>query len=110
MFQKHNPPPDEMKSQAYLVYSEWGPDSRIPRDERLAACFPSLPFENRAEWMATFDAVEKEIWAYAETGGPRLHPFDHFAKHMIERFPFMNNEALRRAGSLAMYYTVHEGY
>ena len=108
------PPPDvksdNTKSEAYLVYAEWGPDRRIPRDERLAACFPTLTDVERAEWMAIFDAVEREIWRYAETGNVRLHPFLRFAEHMRDRFPFMNDAALRKAWWLAGYYTWHEGY
>ncbi len=106
---QHDPTTDETKSEAYLVYSEWGPDLRIPRDERLAACFPALTAEERVEWMALFDAVEREIWRYAETGNVRLH-FPRFEKHMRECFPFMNDAVLKRAWWLVGYYTWHEGY
>ena len=110
VFQPPSSKSDKTQSKAYLVYAEWGPDSRIPRDERLAACFPNVTAEERTEWMALFDAVEQEIWHYAETGNARLHPFLRFAKHMLERFPFMNYAALRKAWGLAVYYTIHEGY
>ncbi len=110
VFQPPDVESDKTKSKAYLVYAEWGPDLRIPRDERLAACFPALSAVERVEWIALFDAVEQEIWRYAKTGDARLHPFLRFAKHMRVRFPFMNDAALRKAWWLTGYYTWHEGY
>ena len=110
VFQPPDVASDKTKSEAYLVYAEWGPDRRIPRDERLAAVFPAQTAEERVEWMALFDTIEQEIWRYAETGNARLHPFLRFAKHMRERFPFMNYAALQKAWGLAVYYTIHEGY
>lgn len=101
---------EPLKSRAYLIYTEWGPDRSIPRDERLAALFPDVDEATRAAWMADFDEVEREIWRFAETGGPRLHSLDDFKRRMTAGFPFMNDDALGRAWSLAVYYTVHEGY
>lgn len=98
------------KSEAYLIYSEWGPDRQIPRDERLAARFPEADEGTRAAWMAEFVRVESEIWRFAREGGPRLHTFDIFKKRMLASFPFMNDPALSRAWTLASYYTAHEGY
>ena len=69
-----------------------------------------LILTSSTEEMALFDAVEQEIWRYAETGNARLHPFLRFAKHMRERFPFMNYVALRKAWGLAVFYTIHEGH
>lgn len=101
---------DEAKSRAYLIYSEWGPDRRIPRAERLASVLPGQMDAERTAWMAEFDAVDREIWAIAETGLPRTGTRSEFIKRMAAAFPFMNDEALGRAWSLAVYYTVHEGY
>jgi hypothetical protein len=100
----------ETQSRAYLIYSEWGPDSRIPRDERLADRFPDIPEDTRRAWMAEFDRVEAAIWKAAEAGGPRTGSFETFARQMRDSFPFMSDEALRRAWSRAGYYAWHEGY
>lgn len=101
---------DHQKSEAYLIYTEWGPDRRIPRPDRLEALFPGADGATRAAWMADFDQVEREIWRFAESGGPRLHSFEDFKKRLRAAFPFMDDHALGRAWSLATYYTVHEGY
>ena len=101
---------DRLKSEAYLVYTEWGPDRRIPRPERLAALFPDIDQATRVAWMADFDQVEREIWRFAESGGPRLHSYEAFKKRMMATYPFMNDQAIGRAWALATYYTVHEGY
>jgi hypothetical protein len=100
----------ETQSQAYLIYSEWGPDSLIPRDERLADRFPEIPADTRRAWMAEFKLVEAAIWKAAEAGGPRTGSFEAFARQMHETFPFMNDEALRSAWTRVGYYTWHEGY
>jgi hypothetical protein len=100
----------EIKSQAYLVYSEWGPQRQIPRDQRLAACFPEISGATRRAWMKEFDEVEHAIWKAAEAGGPRTGTFEAFARRMTKSFPFMNEAALSRAWTLAGYYTAHEGY
>lgn len=98
------------KSEAYLIYSEWGPDRQIPRDERLAACLPQTDEATRLTWMGEFDEVERQIWAYAEAGVARLQGRVEFQRRMAATFPFLNDDALGRTWSLAVYYTVHEGY
>jgi len=100
----------ETQSQAYLIYSEWGPQSRIPRDQRLAECFPEVPEETRTVWVKEFDQVEAAIWKAAEAGGPRTGSFAAFARQMRASFPFMSDEALHSAWSRAGYYAWHEGY
>ncbi len=94
----------DLESRAYLIYSEWGPQRRIPRDLRLADCFPEIPEDTRRAWMNEFDQVERAIWKVAEEGGPRTGSFETFTRRMTKSFPFMNEEAL------AGYYAWHEGY
>lgn len=110
MWSCNKSPADKTKSKAYLIYSEWGPDRRIPRADRLASLFPDADEGTCSSWMADFDRIEREIWRFAESGGPRLGSLDTFKKHMAGLFPFMDDAALGRAWSLAVYYTVHEGY
>ncbi|MBP7689355.1 MAG: hypothetical protein KA765_15675 [Thermoflexales bacterium] len=102
--------PEKTKCQAYLIYSEWGPSRSIPRDQRLAECFPKVPAETRAAWMKEFDQVEAAIWEAAKTGGPRTGSFAAFARQMQQSFPFLNDEAISSAWSRAGYYAWHEGY
>ena len=101
---------NRQKNKAYLIYTEWGPDRRIPRPERLGDLFPDTDEATRVAWMADFEQVEREIWRFAESGGPRLHSFEAFKTRMRGAFPFMDDQSLGRAWSLATYYTVHEGY
>ena len=104
------PSPADIESRAYLIYSEWGPQRQIPRDQRLADCFPEIPEDTRRVWMKEFDQVEHAIWKVAEEGGPRTGSFEAFAKRLTRAFPFMSEEALQHAWTLAGYYTWHEGY
>jgi len=100
----------EKMSEAYLVYSEWGPARATPRVERLAACFPEETDADRAAWIAEFDRAEAEIWRVAADGGPRTWSFAKFKKRLKGDFPFLNDAALQRAWTLTGYYTAHEGY
>jgi hypothetical protein len=43
------------QSQAYLICTEWGPQRRIPREQRLAECIPEIPADTRRVWMKVFD-------------------------------------------------------
>jgi hypothetical protein len=100
----------ETKSQAYLIYSEWGPSRLIPREQRLAECFSEVPEDTRHAWMKEFDQIEAAIWKAAEAGGPRTGSFDAFTRQMRASFPFLSDEALHSAWSRAGYYAWHEGY
>ncbi len=100
----------EIESEAYLIYSEWGPQRQIPRDQRLADCFPEISEDTRRAWMKEFDQVEHAVWKAAEAGGPRTGTFEAFTRRMKKSFPFMNEAALHHAWTLASYYTAHEGY
>jgi len=98
------------KSAAYLVYSEWGPQRSIPRDQRLSPEFPGIPADTLSAWMEEFKRIEAEIWKAAEQGGPRTTSFESFKKRIHKTFPFMDEEAMSRAWTLCGYYTWHEGY
>jgi hypothetical protein len=55
----------EKMSEAYLIYSEWGPARATPRAERLATCFPDETAVLRAAWIEKFARVDAEIWRIA---------------------------------------------
>ena len=101
---------DDGKSNAYLIYSEWGPHLRIPREARLAECFPDVAEKTRAEWIEEFKRIEHEIWKVAEEGAPKRYSLDAFKGRMSGLFPFLNPEALSQAWNRACYYAWHEGY
>src|SRR5215831_17604494 len=98
------------KSRAYLIYAEWGPTLRTPRDKRLAECFPELNDQVRAAMLAEFNLVETEVWKVAEEGAHNCHTRDAFDQRLRIGFSWMNKEALDKAWFLANYYAWHEGY
>ena len=51
----------EQMSEAYLIYTEWGPARATPRVERLAACFPDESTAVRAAWIEEFERINAEI-------------------------------------------------
>ena len=101
---------DELKNEAYLIFAEWGPDLRIPREKRLADCFAEVPNDTRAAWLGEFKRIDQAIWQVAEQGAQKHYSFDTFGAHMRTVFPFMNEAALNKAWTLANYYAWHEGY
>lgn len=102
--------PDEVKSRAYLVWAEWGPNLSIPRAERLATEFPTVPATTRADWLQEFAAIEHAIWGAAEKGADKSMDLGQFAELLRKTFPFMSDQAVRKAWFLANYYAWHEGY
>jgi len=98
------------KSQAYVIYAEWGEARRTPRDQRLAECFPAVNEPERSAWLTEFKLVETEIWKIAEEGAQKHHTREAFEKRMFGHFPWMDKEALDKAWFLVCYYAWHEGY
>jgi len=98
------------KNVAYLVYSEWGSQRSIPRDQRLSQEFPEIPQSILSDWMEEFRKIEHEIWKIAEQGGPKTFSYADFKNRLHKTFPFMDEEAMSRAWTLCGYYTWHEGY
>jgi hypothetical protein len=105
-----NEPASELKSEAYLVYAEWGPALRIPRDKRLAACYPTINEQDRNMWIQEFKKVKSKIWEIAEEGGPSRHTREVFDVRMSGHFSWMSKAALDKAWFLTCYFAWHEGW
>lgn len=101
---------DEIKSNAFLIYSEFGPDLRIPRPQRLAECFPETPALTIQSWLKEFESIEAYIWKTAELGGHKKMSVQEFNEQTKELFSFMNSDALQEAWNRVNYYVWHEGY
>ena len=103
------PGADGLKSEGYVVYSEFGPALLIPRPQRMAERFPSVPPQEREAWMQDFQRVDTLIWKLAKEGvGNR--PGGELEAALLAEFPFMNRSALARALTRVNYYAWHEGY
>lgn len=96
---------DELKSRAYLAYSEWGPEGVKHRDSQLADVFPDVPIETRRAWIAEFKQVDREIGNVVGRFGE--HDFRKFESLMRIKFPFLNHQAIHRAWTLFTYYSIH---
>ena len=101
--------PTSAKSQAYLIFSEFGPNLRIPRQKRLADEFSSLSEEEVQHWLAEFQALDREIWQLAEEGGKRNFHRNEFIASLALAYPWLNEPGLRRAWARCAYYICHEG-
>lgn len=98
---------DPLKSKAFLVYSEWGPAMKIPRGERLAAKFPSVPAEQREAWMREFAAVESYTQKLAGRAGILDGGEREIEAEVRERVPFLSRAAVAEVISRARYIAYH---
>ena len=102
--------PEEQRNDAYIVYSEWGPQLRIPHEKRLVQKFPRTDPATQQGWVSDFKNVEKTVHALAEQGGRKVFTTESFAAKMHELHPWMNRKAIKRAWFLICYFAWHEGY
>lgn len=99
-----------MRNDAYIVYSEWGPQLRIPREKRLGRKFPQVDSATRQRWIDDFKTVEKTVWRLAEEGGGKAFTREAFTKKILEAHPWMDQKSTNRVRFLASYFAWHEGY
>jgi len=98
------------KSEAYLVYAEFGPEARIPRETRLRGRFGTLAKPTLTQWLQDFDKIDKALWRLARELGPLNPPYETFAATLREEFPFLDESALRHAYNRCGYYMAREGF
>lgn len=93
---------NDLQSKAYLVYHEFGPKLRIPRDERLFQKFRSVDRTTIKIWLDQFKSIDKEI---SEFVGLDID-FDQKAleKHLKSKFPFLNKKALNKATFMGWWW------
>jgi hypothetical protein len=103
-------PIEDKKNRALIIYFEFGPDGRIPRNERLAAEFPAVSEEIRLSWVEEFEQIDRGIWKFAEEGGTKIYSKESFSSAFKQTYPWMNDKAIEKAYFLMSYYAWHEGY
>ena len=97
------------KSEAFIIFSEFGPDRRIPRDERLASKFPLLSNDEISEWLKDFKDVEARAYDLAvENRRLNLKP-EQTTRKIKEAFPFLADDAAGKAFNQAMYFAWKDG-
>jgi hypothetical protein len=102
---------DQLKSEAYLIYSEFGSGLRTPRAQRLAAEFPQVPDAMRDQWITEFKQVDSAVWKIAiEDTLSSSDTSSELEKKFAGLFSWMSGKALQRAHFLTSYYAWHEGY
>lgn len=98
---------EELKNKAYIVYTEFGPKLKIPRDKRLADKFPQVDKLTIDLWISEFKRIDTEIDEFlSETNGFNA---EEFRKQISAKHPFMNKKSLERAEFLGSYMAWHEG-
>jgi hypothetical protein len=95
---------NETKSRAFLVFSEFGPDRRTPRSERLATCFPNLPASQIETWITDFHEIEKASYDIAVEHRRNNSTPEDSIRLIMKLYPDLNNEAADKAFNQAMYF------
>ena len=101
---------EAQKNDAFLIYSEFGPNRRIPRLKRLATKFPGHSATRLKEWIEDIKAVDTSIWELAREGGPRGMGKEEFSTLLLSQHPFLQQSGLDQAWSMGGYYACHEGW
>jgi hypothetical protein len=94
----------DYKNKAFSVFMEFGPQLRIPRDERLRSKFPSIDEREIENWIKEFNAVDDRLWDFAE----KLIDKEITAKELLEiyegEFTFMDKKSLKYSVNRTGYY------
>jgi len=99
-----------LKSKAFLVFCEFGPDLRIPRHERLADKFPSLSASQIDEWIEEFQAAQQIAYDVAIEHRREDWKPKRTLGILADRIPTLNNKAIAKLLNQACYFAMHDGY
>jgi hypothetical protein len=98
------------KNEALRIFLEFGPELKIPRQERMAASFPDVPASERTKWFREFQAIDKEIWKIVGEGAIGRVTGEAIGDRLRGRFPWLDDETVGVLINRAGYYAWREGY
>jgi hypothetical protein len=98
------------KSYGFHVYSEFGPEMRIPRVERIKEVFPNLSDDSVEEWIADFKQVDDLIFRVAKCGGASKLGRAKVRNLIGQRFKWISGMGLKTALFRSDYFAWHDGY
>jgi hypothetical protein len=100
----------EIKSKAFLVYCEFGPDRRIPREKRLKEKFPTLTIEQIDVWINEYTQYEKIAFDIAIQHRREKWKAEDTIKMLSNKIPGLKEEAISKLLNQACYFAMHDGY
>jgi hypothetical protein len=95
---------------AFVIFSEFGPSLRTPRNERLKRAFPQLSEADVASLLEIMHQVRDSVWVLARHGGDSKLGAEAVTSELQRQHPFLRASALSRARFLVNYYAWHEGW
>jgi len=101
---------NNLKSRAFLVFCEFGPDRAIHRHQRLTQLFPELTSDVIDSWITDFKSAEKVAFDIAIQHRQENWKVDKTIKILEDRIPDFNHEALSKLLNQACYFAMHDGY
>jgi hypothetical protein len=94
---KAMPLTDAILDASYAMCEEFGPEGRIPREERLKQKFPQLSAGELQELLRRVNEVNKTVWSLAERGGGIKMQERVVIAELQRNHPFLRHEGLARA-------------
>lgn len=91
------------KDYGYCVFAEFGPEVRIPRDQRLKEKFPRLAAATLTEWLADYEGLTEWIGRIADRGGADSIGRAETEQACMKSFPWLRRRGLRTAMFLTNY-------
>jgi hypothetical protein len=91
------------KDYGYCVFAEFGPEMRIPRDQRLREQFPRLASDTLTEWLADYQRLTEWIGCIADRGGADSIGRAETEQACMKSFPWLRRRGLRTAMFLTNY-------
>lgn len=89
---------------ALKVFQEFGPQRRIPRDERLKAEFPSLSEAEIADLIGSFRKVEEDALEFAERVRDGVVPAAVALEMLKARHPILSEDLAGSTFNQAVYF------
>jgi hypothetical protein len=101
---------DTIFDASYALCKEFGPEGRIPRDQRLREKYPELSTAELQEIVRQVEAVAQTVGSLAERGGTRKIKKQEVIAELQGKHAFLQGEGLTMALFLVDYYAWHDGY
>ena len=100
----------DLKSKAFLAFTEFGPELRIPREKRLIQKFPQLSTDQINTWITDYRKYEHLAFDIAIQHRHEEWQWKNTIKKLKEVIPDLNEKAIDKLLNQACYYAWREGH
>ena len=99
---------DDQFNKALEIFQEFGPNRRIPVQQRWAEVFRAATSEDFQEWQSAFRDIEAFALRVALQVRDNLLDEDSAIRQVSEQFPRLSRDRVGHTYSQAMYFSLRE--